>query len=225
MTPRQARGKSPQKDSEQMTKTAHVSAMPFGEFYRTVAVPRLKEKLGKQNLLALPRVDHVIVSSGVGKHVKEPKFVEHVEQGITLIAGQKPVQTLARKSIAGFKLRQGQVAGFRVTLRGKRMEDFLQKFIHVTLPRVRDFHGISVTSIDGGGNLSIGVREATAFPEVDPQKIETLFGLQVTIVTTAKTREEARALFEALGFPLTEASVEDVHSVGPQRKAGKSSSR
>lgn len=204
--------------------SARSSTVSFGESYRTVAVPLLKERLGRTNVLSLPRVVAVIVATGVGKHGKEGKFLEHVEQGLTLLTGQKAVQTRARKSIAGFKLRAGQVAGYRVTLRGKRMGDFLHRLIHVTLPRIRDFRGVSARSIDASGNLSIGIREAVSFPEVDPQKIETSFGVQVTIVTTARSREDARALFDALGFPLTDQTVEQTQTVGPQRKTKRISS-
>jgi large subunit ribosomal protein L5 len=195
------------------------SIRSFGEHYRQVAVPALQEKLHRENVLSLPRVDHVLVAAGVGKHGKEGKFLEQVEEGLTLLTGQKPVRTLARKSIAGFKVRQGQAVGLKVTLRGKRMKDFLQRLISVTLPRVRDFRGIPIQSIDASGNLTIGIREAQAFPEVDPQKVETLFGLQVTIVTTAHSREEARLLFESLGFPMTEVALERVSAIGPQKKA------
>ena len=198
------------------------TVLPFREHYQQAAVPVLREKLGRANRLSLPRVDHVVVAAGVGKHAKEGKFLEHVEIGLALLTGQKPVQTLAKKSVAGFKLRQGAVAGVRVTLRGKRMEDFLQRLIHVALPRARDFRGIPVQSIDSSGNLTIGIREAAAFPEVDPQKVETVFGLQVTVVTTARTQSEARALFESLGFPLTEKEVEQVGAVGPRKKGKKS---
>lgn len=203
---------------------ARASAAPsFRALYADVAIPALKEKLSRTNVLSLPRIHHVVVAAGVGKHAKDGKFVEHVEQGLALLTGQKPARRYARKSISGFKLRQGQLAGFVVTLRGAHMENFLRKFIHVTLPRVRDFRGIPTRNIDANGNLSIGIREAQAFPEVDPQTIETLFGLQVTVVTTARSKEEARALFESLRFPLTEETHERVAAVGPQRKAKKKS--
>lgn len=195
--------------------------LKFQEYYTKISLPQLKEKLALENIMALPKVHHVIVSAGVGKHAKEGKFMEDVEKGLLALTGQKPVKTLARKSIAGFKLREGQIAGLMVTLRGQKMNDFLQKFINITLPRVRDFRGVTASSIDQGGNLSVGIKEAQAFPEVDPQKIETIFGLQVTIVTTAKNKEESKVLFESLGFPLTESQVEDIKLFGPQKKAAK----
>lgn len=195
----------------------------FREHYRQVVLPALRVQLGRENALSLPRIDHVIVASGVGKNAKEARFLEDVEKGLTLLTGQRPVRTLSRKSIAGFKLRAGQVSGMMVTLRGQRMEDFLQRFVHVALPRVRDFRGISLKSIDESGNLTVGIREAQTFPEVDPQTVETPFGLQITFVTTARSREEAHTLFECLGFPLTSAVHEQSGPIGPQRKASKRS--
>ncbi len=197
------------------------SIMTFKDTYEKKALPALKEKLGRKNILSLPRISRIVVASGVGKHAKEGKFLEDVEKGITLLTGQKPVRTLSRKSIAGFKLREGQVSGIVVTLRGKRMEDFFQKLVHVVLPRVRDFRGVTVNCIDPYGNMTVGIREAQAFPEVDPQKIETIFGLQITVVTTARNKEEAKLLFEGLGFPLTETALEDTKVAGPQKKSQK----
>ena len=197
------------------------SSLSSKETYLQNALPVLKEKLKRENLLSLPKIDHIVVATGVGKHAKEGKFLEDVEKGMTLLTGQKPVQTMSRKSIAGFKLRENQVAGLVVTLRGQRMDDFLKKLINVVLPRVRDFRGIAIKNIDQNGNLSIGVHEAQAFPEVDPQKIEIIFGLQLTFVTTAKNKEEARVLFEAIGFPLTDAVIEDTKVFGVQKKVSK----
>jgi large subunit ribosomal protein L5 len=197
------------------------SKLSSKETYLQNAIPVLKEKLKRENLMSLPRVDHIVVASGVGKHAKEGKFLEDVEKGMVFLTGQKPAQTLSKKSIAGFKLRENQVAGLRVTLRGKRMDDFLKKLIHVVFPRVRDFRGVQSKCIDQNGNMSVGIREAQAFPEVDPQKIETIFGLQVTVVTTAKNREEAKILFESIGFPLTDAAVDDMKVIGVQKKVSK----
>lgn len=177
----------------------------FRALYREVAVPRLQVVLGRENLHALPRITKVVVAAGVGKHRTEGKFVEDVVKGLALLSGQKPVSRAARQSIAGFKVRQGQVVGTLVTLRGRRMEDFLTRLLWVALPRVRDFRGLPLASVDRQGNLSIGLREAAAFPEVDPSTVETPFGLQVTIVTNAGSRDEALALFRALGFPFAEA--------------------
>lgn len=156
------------------------------------------------NVHALPRITKVLVAAGVGKRRAEANFLEDVEKGLSLVTGQKPSPRLARKSIAALKVRQGQVVGLLVTLRGRRMEDFLSRLLKVALPRVRDFRGIPLDSIDAEGNLSIGVREAAVFPEVDPSVITTSFGLQVTIATTAKSREGGMALFKALEFPFAE---------------------
>lgn len=172
--------------------------------YASVALPQLRETLGRQNPHALPRVTHVIVASGVGKRYREPKAVEDVVNGLRLITGQRPVPREARQSIAGFKVREGQVVGYVVTLRGRRMDDFLSRLLWVALPRVRDFRGIPPRSVDAQGNLTIGLREASAFPEVDPADVETAFGLQVTIVSTARNRDEGLALFRAVGVPFIE---------------------
>lgn len=177
---------------------------PFRDLYLKQAVPKLRAALGRTNVQALPRVTHTIVAAGVGKHRAEGKFLEQVEKGLALLAGQKPSGRVARKSIAGFKVRQGQVVGLRATLRGRRMEDFLARLLWVALPRVRDFRGLPPASVDARGNLSIGLKEASVFPEVDPTVVEIPFGLQVTIVTNARNREEGRALFRALGFPFAE---------------------
>lgn len=179
----------------------------YREQYARVAVPKLREVLKRSNIHALPRITAVVVSSGVGKHRGEGRFLEDVEKGLALATGQKPSPTVARRSIAGLKVRQGQVVGFRCTLRGRRMEDFLTRLLTVVLPRVRDFRGIPLSSLDAQGNLTIGIREVSvSFPEVDPAVIETSFGLEVTIVTTARNRDEAVALFRSLGFPLQAVS-------------------
>ncbi len=194
---------------------------PFREMYEKTALPSLRTKLGRDNINDLPRIDHIIIAAGVGKQGKEGKFVDDVEKGIAMIAGQKPIRTIAKKSIAGFKLREGQVSGIKATMRGRRADDFMYKFINVTLPRVRDFRGVPAGNIDGAGNLTVGIRESLAFPEIDPQKVDTIFGLQVTIVTTARTAAEARALFEAIKFPLTDEKIEQAAILGPQKKAAK----
>ncbi len=187
--------------------SAHISApvLNFRDRVKNVAAPKLRAELGVQNPHALPKVTAVVVAAGIGKHRTEGKFQEHVEQGLAALTGQKPASRTARKSIAGFKLRQGQVVGLMTTLRGRRMDDFLTRLLTVALPRVRDFRGISVRSVDAQGNLSIGFREASVFPEVDPNAAETPFGIQVTIVTNAGRREKGLALFQALGFPFAES--------------------
>lgn len=175
-------------------------------FSQAQAIPKLKETLHVSNVHAVPRITKVLVSAGVGKRRAEANFLEDVEKGLTVLTGQHPVPRLARKSIAALKVRQGQTVGLLTTLRGRRMEDFLSRLLHVVLPRVRDFRGIPQGSVDERGNLSIGFREAAAFPEVDPAVIGTSFGLEVTIVTTAKDRAEGMALFRALSFPFADVS-------------------
>lgn len=197
------------------------SKLSSKETYLQNAIPVLRERLKRDNLHSLPKVDRIVVAAGVGKHSKEGKFLEDVEKGLMLLTGQKPAKTLSKKSIAGFKLRENQVAGLMVTLRGQRKDDFLKKLINVVFPRVRDFRGVQSKCIDQNGNISVGIREAQAFPEVDPQKIETIFGLQITVVTTAKNKAEARILLESIGFPLTDAELEETKVIGVQKKTGK----
>jgi large subunit ribosomal protein L5 len=168
---------------------------------RQSVVPTLMEGLGRTNPLAVPRIVKVVVASGVGKIRDNEKGLEEVARTLTTITGQKPKQTLARKAIASFKVRKGAPVGFMVTLRGKRMEDFLRRLVHVVLPRIRDFRGLSRTGFDEQGNFSVGISEQIVFPEVSPDSIQALHGLEITIVTTAKTPQEGQALLAAWGFP------------------------
>lgn len=154
------------------------------------------------NVHAVPRVDKVVVNVGVGKTRDDKKYLADVVDGLQAITGQMPHECRAKKAIAGFKVRQGNLVGYRVTLRGRRMDDFIKRFIGVTLPRVRDFRGIGMSSFDGKGNLSVGLTEQLAFPEVQVEKTDTLFGVQITFVTTANDDGEGEVLFRSLGFPL-----------------------
>ena len=163
----------------------------------------LKTELGITNPMALPHVVKVVVSVGLSQGIKDPKIMETVEQTLVRITGQKPVKTKAKKSLANFKIREGMVVGTMVTLRGKRMWDFLEKLVGATFPRIRDFRGISPKIVDEHGNLSIGFRENIAFPEIRSDEVERLHGLQITVATTAKTRKRGQLLFKALGFPFT----------------------
>lgn len=172
------------------------------EQYRTVVVPKLAASLKEQNVMALPRLVKVVLNAGIGKFATDAKRVESIVKMFTRISGQKPVITKAKKSISNFKIRQGLGIGVTVTLRGPRMYDFLDKLIHVTLPRVRDFHGLPVTSFDSQGNYSLAIREHNVFPEIRSDELEMLHGLQITICTTAKTKPEAVQLLTNLGFPL-----------------------
>lgn len=179
--------------------------MTLKERYQKEAVPLLTKELGIKNVMALPKVTKVTVSVGLSQGIKDPKVLETVERTLERIAGQKPQKTKARKSIASFKIREGQVVGMMVTLRGPRMWDFLTKLVGVTFPRIRDFRGISPKIIDDRGNLSVGFRENLSFPEIRPDEVERVHGLQITVSTTAETREKGLALFKALGFPFQHA--------------------
>lgn len=162
---------------------------------------QLAEKLSIKNLHAVPRIDKVIINVGVGKHQDDKAFLEAVAKDLATITGQKPQERRSRKAIAAFKVREGSLVGYRVTLHGKRMDDFVQRFIHVTLPRVRDFRGVSAKSFDGRGNLSVGVREQLAFPEIIADQTDAIFGVEVTFVTSVDNDEQGKQLFDALGFP------------------------
>jgi large subunit ribosomal protein L5 len=164
----------------------------------------LKEKLGLTNILAVPQIKKIVVNAGVGKTLKDPKLLEAIVEDIRKITGQQPVKTMSRKSIAGFKIRENQVVGLMVTLRGERMYDFLDKVISIALPRVRDFRGLSENAFDGRGNYHIGLKEQTVFPEISEEGLEHSFGLQVSIVTSAGTDEKGRELLKSLGFPFNQ---------------------
>lgn len=165
-------------------------------------IPKLKEALGEKNSLALPRVTKITINVGIGSFSKtKNKDYSHVVENITRISGQKPVLTKSKKAISNFKVREGEVVGVIVTLRGKRMYDFLNKLINIVFPRVRDFRGLSPKSFDGQGNYSIGFKEHVMFPEIKPDDVINLHGLQINIGTNAKTNDRGFALLKALGFP------------------------
>lgn len=181
--------------------------MSLKEQYKTEIASKLQKELGLGNPMAVPTLEKVTVAVGISpSKQKDGKLMETAEEVLTRITGQKPVQTLARKSISNFKIREGQAVGIMVTLRGKQMWDFIDKLINVTFPRVRDFRGIQETVVDQSGNLTIGFTEHLAFPEVRPDEIERVHGLQVTVSTTAKSREQGLALFRLLGFPFNRVS-------------------
>ena len=169
------------------------------KFVKTIA-PALQKQFGYASALQTPRIEKVVVNVGTGQP-NDPKLLETAEETLIKITGQKPLRTQARKSISNFKIREGNVVGVRVTLRGKRMYDFLDKLISVSFPRVRDFQGVNRSGVDQFGNLSIGFTEHMAFPEIKADELEKIHGLEVTIVTSAKNREEGTALFEQLGIP------------------------
>lgn len=169
--------------------------------FREEIIPALMKRFNYRSPMQVPRVEKVVINMGVGEAVQNPKVLDGAIEDLTLISGQKPVVTRAKKSIAGFKVREGMPIGCKVTLRGDRMYHFLEKLINIALPRVRDFRGISPKSFDGRGNYSLGLKEQLIFPEIDYDKVDRVRGMDVIIVTTAKTDEEARELLKALGMP------------------------
>jgi large subunit ribosomal protein L5 len=171
------------------------------EFYRATVVPALVEKFGYQSVMQVPRLEKITLNMGVSEAVSDKKVMDHAVSDLTKIAGQKPVVTKSRKPIAGFKIRENVPIGCMVTLRGVRMYEFLDRFVTIALPRVRDFRGISGRSFDGRGNYNIGVKEQIIFPEVEYDKVDALRGLNISITTTAKTDDECKALLSAFRFP------------------------
>jgi large subunit ribosomal protein L5 len=171
------------------------------EHYDTKVKPTLKEKFGYKNDLEVPRIDKIVINMGVGEAVADRKKLDTAVNELTAIAGQKPIVTRARKSIAGFKLREGMPIGCKVTLRRERMYEFLDRLVNVALPRVRDFRGLNGKSFDGRGNFSMGLKEQLVFPEIDYDKIDDVRGMDIIICTTAKTDEEARALLANFDMP------------------------
>ena len=169
--------------------------------YREEIIAKMKESFGYTNNLEVPKLEKIVVNIGLSKGLQDPKFLDVAEGTLKKITGQKPVKTLAKKSISNFKIRQGMPVGMVVTLRGTMMYDFLDKFINITLPRVRDFRGISPKFLDKDGNISIGFKESISFPEVKSEEIEKNHGLQITIKTTAKNKEKGLALLKFFGFP------------------------
>ena len=171
------------------------------EFYKDTVVPELIKQFGYKSVMEVPRIEKITLNMGVGEAVADKKVMEHAVSDLEKIAGQKPVVTVARKSIAGFKIRDNYPVGCKVTLRRDQMFEFLDRLITIALPRVRDFRGVSGKSFDGRGNYNMGVREQIIFPEIEYDKIDALRGLNITITTTAKTDEEAKALLSLFKFP------------------------
>jgi len=164
---------------------------------------QLKDELGLGNVMQVPRLSKIVINMGVGDAVGQPSLLEGAVNDLTTITGQKPLVTRAKKSIAGFKLREGNAIGAKVTLRGDRMWEFLDRLISLAIPRIRDFRGLSPRSFDGNGNYTFGVTEQLIFPEIDYDRIDTTRGMDISIVTTARTDDEGRALLRAFGFPFT----------------------
>ncbi|KRL84820.1 50S ribosomal protein L5 [Ligilactobacillus apodemi] len=171
------------------------------EKYTNEIVPSLMEKFNYSSIMQAPKVDKIVINMGVGDAVSNAKNLDEAVEELTLISGQKPVITRAKKSIAGFRLREGMAIGAKVTLRGQRMYEFLDKLVSVSLPRVRDFHGVSARAFDGRGNYTLGVREQLIFPEIDFDNVNKVRGMDIVIVTTANTDEESKELLTQLGMP------------------------
>jgi len=179
------------------------------EKYIQQVIPQMQERFGYKNALAVPRLDKVVLNVGIPIGRNDKKFQELVASILSRISGQQPVFTKARKSISSFKIRQGNIVGASVTLRQDRMHDFIDKLINLTLPNVRDFRGLNRKSLDRVGNLTIGFKEYLPFPEINPDEVENIFGLEVSLTTTARNRAEGEALFELLGFPFTKLPVKN----------------
>jgi large subunit ribosomal protein L5 len=194
------------KEAPPEAREPKIAPMPrLLERYNQQIVPALAQALGRSNRLSLPRLEKIVINMGVGKASSEKKHLEEAVDALKTIAGQKPVVTLARLSIAGFKLREGMAIGCKVTLRGKRMWEFLDRLISLALPRVRDFRGLDPNAFDGRGNYSLGLTEQLVFPELNPDKFTQTQGMNVTLVTSTQSDDEARELLRKLGMPLRAA--------------------
>jgi large subunit ribosomal protein L5 len=191
-----------------VTATAPATARPrLKERYDTVLRAQLKDQLGLRNIMEAPRLEKVVVNMGVGKATQQASLIEGAVRDLETITGQKPAVTRARKSIASFKLREGMAIGAKVTMRGDRAWEFLDRLISLAIPRIRDFRGLSSTSFDGRGNYTFGVTEQLIFPEIDYDRIDTTRGMDITICTTARTDEEGRAFLAAFGFPFRQETA------------------
>ncbi|MBK1734947.1 50S ribosomal protein L5 [Halorhodospira abdelmalekii] len=169
--------------------------------YQNEITPALLERFGYKNVMQVPRLEKIVLNMGLGEAVRDKKIVDAAQGDLAKITGQKPLVTRARKSVAGFKIREGWPIGCKVTLRRERMYEFLERFIHVAAPRIRDFRGFSPRAFDGRGNYNLGVREQLIFPEIDYDEIDRVRGMDITVATTARTDEEGKALLEGFGFP------------------------
>ncbi|MCO6554753.1 MAG: 50S ribosomal protein L5 [Gilliamella sp.] len=170
-------------------------------YYKAQVVNKLQEQFGYKSVMQVPRIEKITLNMGVGEAITDKKLLDNAVADLAAISGQKPLVTKARKSVAGFKIRQGYPIGCKVTLRGERMWEFFERLVYIALPRTRDFRGLSAKSFDGRGNYSMGVREQIVFPEIDYDKVDRVRGLDITITTTAQSDEEGRALLSAFNFP------------------------
>ncbi|OGN09200.1 MAG: 50S ribosomal protein L5 [Candidatus Yanofskybacteria bacterium RIFCSPHIGHO2_02_FULL_41_11] len=172
------------------------------EKYKKEVISAMQKEFGLNNIMSVPKINKVIINIGTGRILKDGKAIERVEKDLTLLSGQKPIVRKAKKSIAGFKTREGMEIGYSVTLRGKRMYDFLDRLISVALPRSKDFRGIDPKNVDQGGSLNLGIKEHSIFPEIQYENVKEIFGLQITVVTTARNREKGLRLLKLIGFPI-----------------------
>ena len=170
--------------------------------YRKEVIPAMQKKFGIENVMAVPKIDKVVLNVGIGKFTKDDKFVEKIQRDLGLLSGQKPVFRKAKQSIAGFKSREGTNIGLVVTLRGKRMYDFIDRLIHIALPRSKDFRGLDPKNFDKMGNLNLGIKEHSIFPEIHYESLKDIFSMEVTVTTTAKNRETGEELLRLIGFPI-----------------------
>lgn len=176
--------------------------MSLRERYNKEVILEFKKKFGLKNNMQVPRIEKVVVNAGIGKYLKDSNILKDVEETLKTITGQKPIFTKSKKSIAGFKIREGLEVGLKVTLRGKRKWDFLERLIGAAVPRIRDFQGLKESAVDNGGNLNIGFKEHTVFPEILPESVKNIIGFQVTVATNAKDRQSGRELFKMMKFPI-----------------------
>lgn len=176
----------------------------FKDLYNDKIVKELMTEFNYKSVMQVPKLDKIVINMGIGEGARDDKFIEAASKDLEIITGQKPIITKARKSIAGFKLREGQVIGVKVTLRGENMYNFMEKLIKISLPRVRDFRGVSKHAFDGHGNYTLGIKEQLIFPEIEYDKIDKVRGMDIIFVTTAKTDEEARELLRFLGMPFAQ---------------------
>ena len=172
--------------------------------YRKEVIPAMQKEFNIGNVMAVPKIEKVVINTGIGRIAKEDKIIEKMAKDLAIISGQKPVFKKAKKSISGFKLREGMNIGIIVTLRGKRMYDFVDRLISIALPRSKDFRGIDTKNFDGMGNLNLGIKESSIFPEINYENLKDIFGLQVTITTNAKNKEKGVRLLKLIGFPIIE---------------------
>jgi large subunit ribosomal protein L5 len=174
------------------------------DLYKSKIIPAMREKYSYKSIMAVPKIQKVVVSMGVGKATQDKKFLETAQQDLMMLTGQKPLVIGAKKSVSNFKVRQGDKTGLKVTLRGQRMYEFVDRLINLTIPRVKDFRGLSPKSFDKEGNYSFGISEQTVFPEIDAAKVENVQGMNITFVTTARTDDEAKELLKLFGMPFRE---------------------